>query len=342
MKVLKVVKVVSLLLLILILCSEAFFRWRFKEELKDQFSPLIYKPDAITGYRFIPNGEGEISKPGIPQKRVKINSLGYFTPEFSIKKKPGTFRIALVGTSIASGIWMKGTESYPNQLRKMLEKQHKNVEIINCSLDGQGLGDGLLEMIKTEIVKYEPDLILYELSVPVTTGSMFREAYKGYLLQYYTDSTKVLSKKSIDEIEGKTILKFLYNNSYTFRAFCRNYAYQNIRTKNSKLIRAYRDKISRVEEIREYDYTFSKSVKLLTSADSVVSKNGAKLVLVAYGTDKKGILPYLEKSGLTPVFLNCKFDESDISLPDSHLNEKGHGVIADSLYRQIIRTNFFK
>lgn len=342
MNVLKVVKVASILLLLLILCSEAFFRIKFNEELKDQFSPLIYKPDLITGYRFIPNSKSEISKSGIPRKSVKVNSLGFFTPEFNVKKKPGTFRIALVGTSIASGIWMKGTESYYNQLRKMLKKQYKNVEIINCSLDGQGLGDGLLEMIKTEIVKYEPDLILYELSVPVTTGSMFRETYRGYLLQYYTDSTKTLSKKSIDEIERKTILKFLYNNSYAFRAFCRNYAYQNIRTENSKLIRSYRDKISRVEDIREYDYTFSKSVKLLTSADSVVSKNGGKLVLVAYGADKKGILPYLEKSGLTFVFLNCKFDESDISLPDSHLNEKGHGVIADSLYKQIIRTNFFK
>lgn len=342
MKVPKVVKVVSLLLLLLVVCSEAFFRLKFKEELKDQFSPLIYKPDPITGYRFIPNSVGEISKPGIPLKSVKVNSLGFFTPEFNIKKKPGTFRIVLVGTSIASGIWMKGTESYPNQLRKMLGKQHKNVEIINCSLDGQGLGDGLLEMIKTEVVKYEPDLILYELSVPVTTGSMFREAYRGYLLQYYSDSTKVLSKKIIDEVEDKKVLRFLYDHSYTFRAFCRNYAFQNMRTKSAKLIRTYKDKISRIEELREYDYTFGKSVKLLKSADSVVAKNGSKLVLVAYGTDKKGILPYLEKSGLTPVFLNCKFEDSDVSLPDSHLNEKGHGVIADSLYKQMIRTNFFK
>jgi hypothetical protein len=339
----KRITIVLIALLILFGCSEIFFRTKYKEELKDQFSPLIYGPDSLTGYRYIPNSEGEISKPGIGLKKVRINNQGFYSPDFTTQKKPGTYRIAIVGTSTASGIWMDGTQNFSSRLQRMFDAdKKKNVEVLNCGLDGQGLGKGLLEIIKTKVVNYDPDLILLELSMPLSIGSMYRTPYKGYLLQYYTDSSKDLAKQAIDNIERDWFFRFCYDYFYTYRAWCRNYIQKNKLTMKSKLLRTYRDKISRIEDIDFSFYKFQKSIDLLKETnDTITRKSNAKLVLYSYDSDQKGVTPYLQANGFNVIFLKCIFEKKHISFPDSHLNEHGHALVADSLFRILTTNNFF-
>ena len=327
-----------LTLSLLFVVVEIYFSIKFREELKDQFSPLIYMPDTVTGYRYIPNSEDEISKPGIGRKKVKINSLGFFSPEFTAHKKTGTYRIIIVGASAASGIWMNGKENFSVKLQRLFNNSNKkNIEVINCTLDGQGLGEGLLATIKEKLVNFEPDLILMELPIPVSTGSMYRESYKGYLLQYYTDSTRTLGKQAIDEVESKWFFNFCYDHFYTVRAWCRNYIQENKSTRQSMLMSTYRDKISRTEMIDLSYYNFNRSVQLMKETnDTVVNRTNGKLVYFSYGAEKNGIGAYLKQMGLNTIFLQCKFEDKHLSLPDSHFNESGHAMIADSLYSRLL------
>lgn len=337
----KKLKIILIVLLLAFIVSEVYFRLTFPEQLKNQSSPLIYEPDAVTSYRFIPNSEGVISKPGIGNKRVKINSQGYFTPEFSIRKKPGTYRIVIVGTSTGSGIWMDGTSNFAMRLQEKFNKDKNNVEIVNCSLDGQGLGYGLLKLIESKVVNYEPDLVLLEFVMPVTTGAMQRESYKGYMLQYYTDSSKALARQAIDDLEDKWLFRFAYDYSYTYRAWCRDYVFDNTDRK-SVLIRTYKDKISRIEEIDVNTFKFKKSLSLLKATSDSVASKGARMVLYSYDTDKGALTPYFKDSSLSVVYLNCQFKPEHISRPDTHLNEQGHAVIADSLYKILRTRNLFR
>lgn len=337
----KTLKIILVVLLLAFIVSEVYFRLTFPEQLKDQSSPLIYQPDPVTTYRFIPNSEGVISKPGIGRKKVRINSMGYFTPEFSMQKKPGTYRIVIVGTSTGSGIWMDGTSNFAMRLQEKFNKENKNVEIVNCSLDGQGLGYGLLQLIESKVVNYEPDLVLLEFVMPVTTGAMQRESYKGYMLQYYTDSSKALAKQAIDDLEDKWLFRFAYNYSYTYRAWCRDYVFDNTDRK-SVLIRTYKDRISRIEEIDVNTFKFKKSLSLLKATSDSVARKGGKLVLYSYDKDNGTFTSYFRDSSLNVLYLNCQFKPEHISRPDTHLNEDGHAVIADSLYKVLITRNFFR
>lgn len=79
----KFIKFLILFVILGIGCSELIFSIGYSEELKNQQSPLIFQPDSLFGYNHIPNSEKYISKPGIRKRFVKINSKGYYTPEFS-------------------------------------------------------------------------------------------------------------------------------------------------------------------------------------------------------------------------------------------------------------------
>ena len=111
----------------------------------------------------------------------------------------------------------------------------------------------------------------------------------------------------------------------------------------SKLIRTYRDKISRIEEIDFSFYKFQRSIDLLKETnDTIGRKTNAKLVLYNYDSDRQGVTPYIRENGFKIIFLNCSFEKKHISFPDSHLNQRGHAVVADSLYKIITTNNYFQ
>lgn len=342
MSVIKVVKVVLIGLVAIIAISETYFRVKFYEELKYQCTPLVYQYDSQYGYRFIPDRQGEISRPGIGRKSFRTNHEGYYSPEFTVKKKPGIFRILIVGASFASGVWMDGKENYSVKLQKQFEKNGNKVEIINCSIDGEGRGLDNLRQIQTELLKLNPDLVLCELSFPVSYGHMYREVYKNYVLQFYTDSTKELSKKAIDEIESRKCFKFFYNCSFIVRSYYRDYMNENPSIREARLVRTYRDGASRIDDMDESFFTFRKSIDLLKQTDDSVNAHGGKLVLLSYWKEKNNLQAYLKTQHLTPLYLNCTFDSTQLSLPDGHLNEKGHTQIAKVLFKELIENKFYK
>ena len=115
--------------------AEAYFRFAHYEVLKNMSYPLLYEPDALLGYRYTPGAESRICQPSIC-KDVRVNENGYFGPSFTREPAPGVFRIAIVDSSQATGLWMDGTQSFAIQLQGLLDEAGHHSEVLNFSIDG--------------------------------------------------------------------------------------------------------------------------------------------------------------------------------------------------------------
>jgi hypothetical protein len=337
----KIIKYSLIISIVIFGLVEVFFRFYYTEELKDQAAPLIFQPDSDIGYRHIPSSEGFLSKPGIGKRHVKINSYGLYNPEMKKEKEPGTLRIAIVGASFATGIYMDGKNNYAVQLQELLNRSKKNVEVVNLSMDGLGRGLSNLKLIESEFLNYQPDIIFFEMSFPLSIGVMHRDVYKGYSLTYKSDSTKRVAKDMVDELEDMKIFRFIYNSSYIYRALCRPDINNFTKSRRAALMRVYRDKISRGDEMEEYYLSTAKTMELLTAANDSVTKSGSKLILVSYYPEKNNLAHFFNQYGISSLFLNLKFERKNISRPDSHINESGHAMIANALFESLTVNNFF-
>ena len=87
-----------------------------------------------------------------------INSKGFRGPEFSAKGYK--YRIITIGESSTMGLESNDGETWPSQLQRVLTEEGHTVEVINCGIDASVSGQHL-KMIGSEIIEYEPDMILY-------------------------------------------------------------------------------------------------------------------------------------------------------------------------------------
>ena len=93
----------------------------------------------------------------------EVNADGLRDRGFPVKKSPGTFRVMLVGDSIAYGLGVKGSQTYAKVLEKMLNEdpdRQKTFEVINLGVPGYGISQ-IVERFKEKGLKYDPDLVIY-------------------------------------------------------------------------------------------------------------------------------------------------------------------------------------
>lgn len=93
---------------------------------------------------------------------IKINSDGFRDKEFSREKAPGIFRIAVVGDSVTFGWRQRLEDTYPKKLEQLLQAHNKSTiqfEVLNFGIGGYN-AEQEIELIKTKVLLYNPDLIL--------------------------------------------------------------------------------------------------------------------------------------------------------------------------------------
>ena len=92
---------------------------------------------------------------------LKFNSKGFRGEEFSEEKPSDVFRIFMVGGSTMLGAETTNDTTIPSIVQKMYEQEKldREIEIINVGISG---GNTLteLELIKSKIINYDPDLIM--------------------------------------------------------------------------------------------------------------------------------------------------------------------------------------
>lgn len=98
---------------------------------------------------------------------VAINSHGLRGPETTFPKPPNTFRILNLGDSVVMGWGVRMEDTYGQQLEALLNEQVAEdirYEVINAGVPGWNL-ENALAYLQAEGLRYEPDLILLDLTL---------------------------------------------------------------------------------------------------------------------------------------------------------------------------------
>jgi lysophospholipase L1-like esterase len=108
------------------------------------------------GYYKVEPGRYENQKYGVV---YTINSRGFRSPEFAPEKGAG-FRIVAMGESSTMGLESGDGDTWPSQLQRLLVGGRRPVEVINAGI-GASSSPHQLAMLRAEILRYRPDLIVY-------------------------------------------------------------------------------------------------------------------------------------------------------------------------------------
>jgi hypothetical protein len=96
---------------------------------------------------------------GVPGFRDQ-NSFGFRDRERDVEKRPGTFRIAVVGDSVVAGFKIESYKDvFPAVLERDLRAAGAAVEVISFGVFGYHT-EQEVELIRTRLAAFEPDMIL--------------------------------------------------------------------------------------------------------------------------------------------------------------------------------------
>ena len=337
----QLMKYLVILGFILFIASEIFFRCFYTEQLRTRSYPLVYQPDEWVGYRYIPNVEGRICIPSIC-KNFKINNQGFYGYDFDVKKEDSTFRIVVIGASNATGIWMEGDTSYSMKLQELFRNQGYNVEVINFAIDGRFRDVYKVRMAQSEVIKYEPDLVLLDTQMPFIYGAFRRDIYNGYVMIYNGESS--YSKKwcmdKIDYINDHPFLSNIYTISYSIRAICRYYS-NNYQSNYAAILKFYIEKRIQSPDIQFLPYSVKRSIEMLQSLQDSLNNKNCDLLLFKYAPNQYYSF-IAKKYGLASMELNVPTTPQFTHTHDGHFNQDGHIEIARQLYGKLTELNYLQ
>lgn len=94
-------------------------------------------------------------------QKVEINSDGFRDREYALQKPENSYRIAVIGDSVAFGRFNPPTDNLARRLEAALKKicPQKNFEVLNMGVEGYNTIQEK-EMLKVKALKYNPDMII--------------------------------------------------------------------------------------------------------------------------------------------------------------------------------------
>jgi len=120
------------------------------------------QPDPILGYRFIPGHKYWHLKENDHPVSDKINSFGWRDKEWSLKKSPNTYRVAVLGDSMVESADIESDRTFlaltEHQLNENFNSNVK-VELMNFGFSNITQSEELLTL-ENHVVKFLPDMVL--------------------------------------------------------------------------------------------------------------------------------------------------------------------------------------
>ncbi len=115
-----------------------------------------------------------------PWPNRSINSWGYRDREFGAKR-PGTYRIVVIGDSFPMGLAVEPTETFPKQLEQQLGKGY---EVFNLGITGYG-PDQEYVVIQEDVLRLHPDLVIWS----IFAGNDFGDVVNDHLYEISADNS---------------------------------------------------------------------------------------------------------------------------------------------------------
>ena len=171
----------------------------FTTKLFTEFDPLL-------GWRKIPNFHGTHVQDEYTIVE-RFNSKGLRGPEYPYKKPAGEFRILVLGDSFAEG-YTVGFEELCSELlkQKLNTGLNKHVQVINAGTGGYSTDQELL-FLRTEGVKYEPDLVIVlycENDAPMNVKSVYYTMGRGQKPLFALEDGKLSLKSTPQKTWDRT------------------------------------------------------------------------------------------------------------------------------------------
>lgn len=123
-----------------------------------KFEPL-WRRDPHAGFTMRPGFDGIAYR--VP---VHANALGFRGPDWSLRKAPGTHRIALLGDSHAFGYGVAWPDTVAPRLQDALAAGRVRAEVLNFALPGYNAWQQH-EVLRHYALAYEPDLVIVQLTM---------------------------------------------------------------------------------------------------------------------------------------------------------------------------------
>jgi D-alanyl-lipoteichoic acid acyltransferase DltB (MBOAT superfamily) len=244
------------------------------------------------------------------------NSLGMRDREYKREKRPGTYRIVLVGSSHDYGAGVRDEETYENICEDRLNRERvgtaiSGYEILNLSCGGYGPLQKLMA-VEMKGLAYDPDLVIYaanhtELSWVAKLFDRLMKRSDGEVAKYFSP---VLTAAGVTPEDPQSIIE--------------------------KKTAAHREALLRLVYER-----FARSVKARGSR--------AAVALLPTPSDPEKTPPEVDRivslagdAGLPVVELWGAFDAVPdrstlwIAPWDDHANAKAHALLADRLFERLV------
>jgi hypothetical protein len=114
-------------------------------------------------------------------KAFTTNSAGMPDKEYALKKPPGTYRIAVIGSSWTMGTGVAPEHAYQAVLEDKLQAwpTGKHTEVLNFGVEMYGLGE-MTATVRHKALAYDPDMIIFAITT-ITPKFLWADHQNAFL-----------------------------------------------------------------------------------------------------------------------------------------------------------------
>lgn len=290
--------------------------------------PLVYRPDSLLGYRYVPGSDFRLGK-----DTVHINRYGYIGPEPARRKD--RFRLAIVGDSHVSGpLHRKEYRSYCAALQREFDREGYRVEVLNCGVDGANRSLELLRSVEGDVMALEPDLVLLEYGLPLSSDRMTRECYGGYVLCYERDSLRARDglRERVDRMNRVRPALEPLLHTYIFLCLARKYRHKWPESEVSRTYIRLLEKGSLYVPGKVCSLSMEESAARVDSVRRRLARRGTAFFLLN-SRNRPDARDTARIYGLPLVSPAPGLEKTDYYNVDNHLNGTGCEKLARALFR---------
>jgi lysophospholipase L1-like esterase len=313
----------------------------------------FYQFDEQMGFWGVPGMKREVYFSQQPDTPVLVEHNSEGNRDSEIVLASGEKTIVCMGGSHTWGGGVGQKSRYPDHLA--LQSGMRTVNLGHCSL---GLDQVCLAVLQ-KISKYNPGIIVIE-QYPWAVHRVLNNYVNGYVRpHFYLDAQGRLKFSKLSSLARVTVFRRMIGSYYAFRKEFNEFrAGMNIRHNYDP----FADPIFLHWKTRQYDYMYQlidgilvvirdycrqKNIKLLFALGAIYQQfaGNKNSELVDYELPRDRLIALLEKHrivymDMTSPMLSSHTQEDPVIFSDGHINEKGHRVFADEVFKELQKLNW--
>lgn len=324
--ILSIVSVIAFFIFIEIIISllnikfELYRYMKFEEhfQIDPHLSNGIFLKDRHVFWKNTPNNN-----------ELGVNSLGFRDiSEISIHKDKNIFRIICIGDSVTYGVphrINRPQDTFPKVLEGLLNNQVgiKRFEVINAAVPGYSSYQGL-QYLKHYLLKFRPDLVIVQFGINDDAGAVyFEDKNQKVQSEWLINLQNILLKSRFYQLFSKVVF---YIKNKISNLYCGKYV---------KALKFYRvspqDYINNLEKIVQLGKKNNFKVLIIPPAGFI---NGKVCISENYYN-----LPQNFMEVDTYQLFRKELDFRNIYADRWHLSPLGHRVLAEGIYKTLLKYN---